>query len=194
MSIEVKEDLLTVDLLNADFGKVLKEIGSKKGFKVEINREVSQKKITTKFRDIDLERGILRLLTLMKEKNYTIHYDSAGAVSFVDVFGASAPAAPAKTQTPATRPQIQRTITAAPPQPAQPAVSAPPSIAPQTPRRPPVPVTTFRRPAAPAPLPQEQPQEQGESSFQENGPEEDVPEVPYIPSQSKPVYIPPRTR
>lgn len=201
LAIEVKDDLLSVELENAEFGKVLRQIGEKKGFKVEVKGDVAYRKLSTTFRNVDLERGVQRLLTLVQEKNYSFHFDSAGALNFVDVFGGSTPsAAPGRVGLAPmpTRPVIQRAITAPPPLPVQPITGGPPSFS-QPPRRPPVPVTTFRRPAMPAapvasPAPQDQPYAGEETIYNEQGNEEEVQEVPYIPAQTRPVYIPPRTR
>jgi hypothetical protein len=85
--IEVANNLLSVELIDAEFGNVMNSIAKETGFKVEIDNDVSRKQLTTKFSGIDLERGIVRLLTLMREKNYLIHYDTKGMLNKIEIYG-----------------------------------------------------------------------------------------------------------
>ncbi|MBI5641196.1 MAG: hypothetical protein HZA17_12310 [Nitrospirae bacterium] len=92
--VRLRDNLLAVELLNAEFGRVMDLISRKAGFKVEINPDVAARQLTTKFRDMELEDGITRLLTIVKEKNYLIRYDEKGVISKVEIYGTgSAPAA-----------------------------------------------------------------------------------------------------
>ena len=101
VTIELKDNLLSVELINAEFGKALRSIAAKAGFKVEIKSDSSGKKLSTKFSDVDIESGITRLFTIVKEKNYLMHYDTKGAISLIEV-GSSAVRRPVA----GTRPQI----------------------------------------------------------------------------------------
>jgi hypothetical protein len=89
MNIEVKDNLLSVDLLDVEFGSVMKSIGEKVNFKVEITGNVLFKKISTNFKDMHIERGILRLISLTREKNYFMYYDSKGLLSKLEMGGSS---------------------------------------------------------------------------------------------------------
>lgn len=89
MNIEVKDNLLSVDLLDAEFGSVMKSIGEKANFKVIITGNVLSKKISTNFKDMHIERGILRLISLTREKNYFMYYDSKGLLSKLEMGGSS---------------------------------------------------------------------------------------------------------
>lgn len=89
MNIEVKDGLLSVEISDAEFGNVIKETAEKAGFKVEISGDVAYKKISTNFKGVDIEKGIRRLLTIMKEKDYTISYNSEGFIDKLEVYGES---------------------------------------------------------------------------------------------------------
>jgi type II secretory pathway component GspD/PulD (secretin) len=84
--IEVRDGKLSVDLADAEIGSVISEIAHKLNFQVEINRTVYNKKVTTRFSDLDVEQGIRRLLTLAKENNYLFRYDTAGKLSKVELY------------------------------------------------------------------------------------------------------------
>ena len=84
--VEVKNGRLSVELVDAGFGEVMQAISEKSGIKMEIVGGVYAKTVTTSFSDLDLERGIARLLSLVKEKNYMIRYDTKGMVSKVEVY------------------------------------------------------------------------------------------------------------
>ncbi|TAL26020.1 MAG: hypothetical protein EPN94_04175 [Nitrospirae bacterium] len=90
MKIEVKDGLLSVEVSDAEFGNVMKEIAEKAKFKAEISGAVASKKITTNFKDIDVERGVRRLLTVMKEKDFTISYNTAGMIDKLEIYGSAA--------------------------------------------------------------------------------------------------------
>lgn len=179
-NIDVKDNLLSVELVNAEFGGVLNSISQKSGFKIETSGDVSSKKLTTKFIDMDLERGIERLLSLLREKNYMFHYDDKGMLSKVEVYGGTpAPTSVSKPQT-QIRPQFQRSAPA----------DAPPVMQGRpVPQRPTVSRTApVQQPDQPLYQPQVP-----QNNMEDNG-GDIVEEVPYIPPQKKPVYIPPRVR
>jgi hypothetical protein len=87
LNVEVRDNQLSVDLVNAQFRSVIKAIAEKSGFTVVLSSRTAGGKITTKFADIDLERGIMRLLQLVREKNYMFHYDTKGMISKLEIFG-----------------------------------------------------------------------------------------------------------
>jgi hypothetical protein len=183
--IEVKDDLLSVELANVDFGTVIRQIAGKAGFKVEGSGEVFSRKLNTKFTNVGIERGIVRLLTLVKETNYTLHYDTQGAISRLELFPASSVAAPSGTRPP------QRPL---PPQRVQ------PSPQPQAPARP-SPVTPTPIPQRPAIIPSRPPaaqprpvQPQVLPDDDDEDDEEDVNEVPYIAPQPRQPIMPRRGR
>lgn len=83
--VSIKDNLLSVALLNAEFGVVIEEIAEKVGFKTDINRAVYVMRLSTTFNDLDLQKGILRLLTLIGQKNYSIYYDDQDRISKLEV-------------------------------------------------------------------------------------------------------------
>ncbi|MBI4691743.1 MAG: hypothetical protein HY754_16000 [Nitrospirae bacterium] len=87
MNIEVKDSLMSVDISDMAFADVMKEIAEKAKFKVEISGEIANKKITTSFKDVDIERGLRRMLTILKEKNFTISYTAEGLIDKLEIYG-----------------------------------------------------------------------------------------------------------
>jgi len=180
LHIEVNDHLLTVEIENADFGTVIRTIADKANFKIQGSGTAFGKKLNTKFSDIEIERGVSRLLTLVKESNYLIHYDTKGNISTLEIY-ASAPGSPAVSGIrpltgvqPIVRPQMSLPLQ--PPRPA--------NIQPVPVRRPvPVPV----QPAAPAPRavkPQVFPDDEDDED------DEAIEEIPYVPSQTAPRFTP----
>ncbi len=78
--IEVKNGLLSVELKDANLGSVISGIGSKAGFLANVNPSVSARQISTSFKELSLESGIKRILTLIKCDNYFIDTDSGGNI------------------------------------------------------------------------------------------------------------------
>jgi hypothetical protein len=155
----------------------MKALSARSGIKVDMSGTIQQKRLTTKFSGIELERGIARLMTLMKEKNYTMKYDTTGRVNEIEFYGTEPPAAaPAKAH---TRPEVPKTL----PKTLQPAV---PSEQPLTgvqknppPQRrlipPSRPAVSRTGPAAP----------KSQDPSDEDEGEADVDELPYIAPQKK---------
>jgi len=88
--VEVNNGRLSVELVDAGFGEVMQAIAEKSGIEVEIIGGVYTKTMTTSFAGLDIERGIARLLSLVKEKNYMIRYDAKGMVNRVEVYSSGA--------------------------------------------------------------------------------------------------------
>lgn len=99
LNVEIQNDLLSLELENVDFSAVIKAVGEKAGFKIEGKGEVFGRKLNTKFTNIEVERGVLRLLTLVKETNYMLHYDTKGQISKLEILGIGSGRAPAATTT-----------------------------------------------------------------------------------------------
>ena len=168
MHIEVKDNLLTVEIENMDFGTVMRTIAEKANFKVQGSGAVFGKKLNTKFSDIEIERGVSRLLTLVKESNYLIHYDTKGEISTLEIF-ASAPGSPAVS---GLRP------------PGVPPIVRPATIQPVPVRRP-LPVPVRQAPPQPRPIrPQVFPDDEDDED------DEEIEEIPYVPSQTTPRFSP----
>jgi hypothetical protein len=215
VNITLDNDRLSVELVDANMGEIIQAIAHKAGFSVEGDSAALSKKLTTRFNNLDVDRGIARLFSLAKENNYLINYDSKGAVSKLEIYGAAVSSSAAKTP-PATPPASTARRQVSPPaQPAatQPVITRPlpPSArqapqfrplrpAPQTPQPPQTPQTRqvplapqTPEPATPEPVVPPQTLQEGQNAG-EDLPSEDVKEIPYVPPQRKPVFIPPIRR
>lgn len=88
--IKVHENnLLSVELENAKFGMVMAEIANRAGFELYMSGDVYEKRLTTRFQELDLYRGIIRLLGLIRQKTYFVYYNSDGSFRKLEVFGVS---------------------------------------------------------------------------------------------------------
>jgi hypothetical protein len=171
MKIEVRNNLLDVELENVDFGTVIRSIADKAKFKVEGSGAVFGKKLNTKFSDIEIERGVARLLTLAKESNYMIQYDARGAISRLEILSLPPGASPA----PGSRPSpVMQPPVRTQPMPVRP---APPSVVPPRPAQ--IPVRPAARPVQPQVFPDE-----------DEDDDDDIEEIPYVSPQSRPRFSP----
>jgi len=73
--VEFAEGRLSVDVRDQAFGDVVAAISNAAGFEVELSNDVFQKRLTTRFKNTELKRGLQRLLSLMEQKNYFIGYN-----------------------------------------------------------------------------------------------------------------------
>jgi len=86
VDVALKNDRLSVDLVNANLGETIRSIAQKAGFSIEGNSSAFSKKMTTKFNDLEVDIGIIRLFSLVKESNYLINYDTKGSISKLKVY------------------------------------------------------------------------------------------------------------
>ena len=84
-TIMVEKNLLSVEFVNVDFGEILRSISQKAGFTLEGSSPAFGKQVTTKFNDLDIDTGIIRLFSLVKESNYLISYDAKGSIAKVTI-------------------------------------------------------------------------------------------------------------
>lgn len=180
--VSVNANLLSVELDDAQFGNVLHSIGQQVGFAVEISGDASFRKISTKFENIEVDKGISRLLSLLGQKNYLMRYDTNGVLSKVKIYNESSIAGQVQAarlpagfapRRPALTPAVQQT----------PVVPVRPSV-----DRPPVPQPRImQRPAQSFPDDQEA-QNTDNSALNESA----VEETPYVPANKRPVFVPAR--
>ena len=85
-TVIVENNRLSVEFINVSFGEILKSIGKKAGFRVEGTSKVLNIKVTTKFNDLDIDSGIVRLFSLVKESNYLISYNTKGSISKLKIY------------------------------------------------------------------------------------------------------------
>ncbi len=187
LHVEIKNDLLSVELANVDFRAAMKAVADKAGFKIEGTGEVFSRKLNTRFMDMEVERGVLRLLTLVKESNYMLHYDTKGMISKLEIFGIESGKA-ASVATP-TRQPLRPTTVLRPADSLQP--QRPETVAP-VPRRRIIPPAPVRRPVMSRPVttpsqPAAQPSGAVKTPAAEEGNEEEEPvaEIPYVTPQPR---------
>jgi hypothetical protein len=123
VQVAVVDNTLNVDLKDAPFREVMEKIAYQAGFDLMLTGSVSERKLNTRFSGIGLERGIMRLFTLVKHKNYFIHYDDEGNITQLEIFS------PGESE-------VRK---------------APARVAPSPVRRPPVPRKDFKLPDEPEP-------------------------------------------
>ena len=193
-NVKVLNNRLSVDLKDAEFGGVMQEIADMAGFEVRISAAISNKTLSTSFRDIDLQRGINRLLTLISQKNFFIYYGPDNAISRIEVFAPVSRPGRKSTTTwkPDTRPQPERPSYPVLPPPAPMPLPGSPVLPPPAPMPlPGSPVLPGEKPAGEEPAGEEP---AGEEPAGEEPAEEEpkqIKKVPYIQPTQVPVYIPP---
>lgn len=89
-TVILEDNHLSVEFVNVSLGEILQAIAKKAGFRVEGYSNVLNRKVTTKFSDLDIDSGIIRLFSLVKETNYLINYDSKGSISRLKVYDVKA--------------------------------------------------------------------------------------------------------
>ncbi len=194
LTIDLKDDLLSVELANVDFGSAIRAVAEKAGFKIEGTGEVFSRKLNTKFTDIEVERGVLRLLTLVKESNYMLHYDPKGMISKLEILGTGSGKAPSVTTRQPMRPTPALRQPAVSPNATQ---SQPPSVVAPLPQTRPMPPVVRRRPVPSRAVPSSQPAAQPSATAkppvdeEDDQEEESVDEKPYVapPTRLAPVPV-----
>ena len=86
MLIDLTEGKLNAELQNAKFGDVMAEIANRAGFEVAIESGISQRTLSTKFVNMDVKRAIIRMLTLIGQKTYFVHYTPEGEIKKIEVY------------------------------------------------------------------------------------------------------------
>ncbi|MDP2157021.1 MAG: hypothetical protein Q8K68_04860 [Nitrospirota bacterium] len=182
LNVELRNDLLSVELENVDFGTAIRAVADKAGFKIEGTGDVFSRKLNTRFTDIEVERGVIRLLSLVQESNYMLNYNTKGLISKLEIFGISSGKAPSVT----TRQPLRPT-----PATLQPAQTRRPAVVSPLPQSRPIPPVVRRRPVPSRPIPPSQSAAQPsgsatpQASEEADEQEETVNEIPYIAPQPR---------
>ncbi len=185
--ISVQDNRLSVELFDAQFGTVIDSVAKQSGFSVVISSNIKQKKVSTKFQNIDLERGIIRLLKLVREKNYLIHYDAKGMVSKLEIYSGAAVSSVASQPAVSSRPPVQRPARVSPA--SRRPTRSPAAVRPRVPRR----RVTRPRPRVRPPQTEninEAPENRNREDVRGNLEEEPVGVIPYVPPKQQPAFIP----
>jgi hypothetical protein len=173
--------MLSVEAYNMRFGDILEEVGRQAGFETSISPEIASRELSTAFRDLEMQKGIQRLLSLISHRNYFIYYGPDDSITKIEVYetdqAGSIGKQPAKRMkvAPKAIKSKRSSRRRAPARTARPVVKRSP-----TPPRPAAPSRSTQVPQrTPAPPPEE---------F------EDDLDIPYIVPQQEPQYIPPYKR
>lgn len=179
--IKVLNNRLSVDLRDAEFGGVMKEIGDMAGFEVKISTAISNKTLSTSFSNMEMQRGINRLLTLISQKNYFIYYAPDNSISRIEVFvpGKGPGKRSASEWRPSTEPVPEPSTG-----PGRPTYSLP--------QKSPEPVPFRGRPRMPRNRRSSEKPVVEKPTMEKSAKEEpEQKKVPYIPPSQVPAYIPP---
>ncbi len=87
VEVRANRGFLSVNAQDASFGDVIAAVSDAVGFEADISDEVYHKRITTKFKDVELHRAIQRLLSRISQKNFSIYYDRQGRIKRLEVYG-----------------------------------------------------------------------------------------------------------
>jgi len=183
LNVEIKNELLSVKLENVDFGTAIRAVADRAGFKIEGRGETFGRKLNTRFTDIEVERGVLRLLSLVNESNFMLHYDTNGMISKLYIFGMSSGRAPSVT----TRQPLRSMPALRQPagSPASPLTQRPATVSP-SPQTRSLPPAFRRRPVPARPINQSQsaaqPSHPAKPAEEDEDDEDDesVDEIPYV--------------
>jgi len=86
--VKVNRGRLSVTADNAHFGTLMDQIAKDAGFELSISPDVAGKTLSTEFRDLDLERGIQRLMGLISHRNFFMFYGRDGNIKKIEIYGA----------------------------------------------------------------------------------------------------------
>ena len=89
-TIIVEDNHLSVEFVDVNFGEIMRSISQKAKFMFEGSSPAFNKKVTTKFTDLDMDKGIVRLFSMVSESNYLISYNAQGSIAMVKIPSAKA--------------------------------------------------------------------------------------------------------
>jgi hypothetical protein len=86
--VEVRDALLSVELLDAPLTDVIDRIARAGGFAVEYaSRDAVRGSVSTRFSGVPIERGLKRIFALADVDNYFIHYGDRGEITRLEILG-----------------------------------------------------------------------------------------------------------
>lgn len=87
--VKVNRGRLSVTADKAHFGSLMDKIAKDAGFEVSISPDIASKTLSTDFRDLDMEKGVQRLMGLIRHRNFFMFYGRDGNIKKIEIYGAS---------------------------------------------------------------------------------------------------------
>jgi len=190
-SIEAKDGLLNVEASDVEFGKIMDEVSRQTGIEMVISPDIAALRLSTSFKDLKIESAIKRMLNLIGQKNYTMHFAEGGVIKKIEVAVTTQGITPQPSTLPGAFPptKSERYNNLYTPQRERP---APPQYTPkgtfEPKKEPPEPTT-------PEPLPPGLSEEEIKALEEMMGEPlkvENSTDAPYIAPKEEPLYIPPK--
>jgi hypothetical protein len=130
LHVSIQDGRLSVNVKDQAFGDVIAAIANAADFDVDLSNDVFDMKLSTRFKNAGLERGIMRLLSLIDQRNYSIDYGPDGSIKRLEVFGdlSSGQRSVSGSEPPKSAPATRRTRTIPPKARPQKAPPTPPTI------------------------------------------------------------------
>jgi len=83
--VKVIDGMVQVLAENTSFGDVMNAMAKEMGFRLKIPSDLSGKKVSISLYDVPVDRALIRLFSLVQEKNYKVKYSPDGNVTHVEV-------------------------------------------------------------------------------------------------------------
>jgi hypothetical protein len=86
LDVRVKDEMMSVDAHLAEIGQIMEEISQKAGFELSMSPQLKSLPLDISIADIDMERGIRRILNLANLRSFMLEYAQDGSISKLKVF------------------------------------------------------------------------------------------------------------
>jgi len=83
--VKVIDGMVQVLAENTSFGDVMNAMAKEMGFRLKIPADLSGQKVSISLYDVPVDRALIRLFSLVQEKNYKVKYSPDGNVTHVEV-------------------------------------------------------------------------------------------------------------
>jgi hypothetical protein len=113
LDVRIRDASLSVDAHQAELGRIIDEISKQADFELSMSPELRSRKLSVTFKEVDIEKGIRRLLSLADLKSFIVEYAQDGSVNKLRVFKRSSAVAVAPNWT-QQRPAFRGQGTASP--------------------------------------------------------------------------------
>lgn len=83
--VQFENDEVSLLVENMSFSDVLNAVGEKAAFTVKVPPDLGSRRISVTLQSLPIERAIVRLFSLVQEKNYTVRYGPGGRIARIEV-------------------------------------------------------------------------------------------------------------